>query len=235
MVLRVTKTKHAAMRIANEYLRRHRPRGPAPMWAEPPCTLLLQSRFSGSLNIIIQLNCPDTSQYTSGRPLTGRLLHRLHPEFPFCLPSHRRRYPPSAGSPPFSPSFERRRPCRPRRSFAQVQKSWNATLESIAASISATRSGVSGRTTKSSRGASVALLRAPVSSLRIASDSKSSPFSDLPLLLHFSLHAAQSNAQTFSSRPPGDGRQKCRRRVDRNRIRDSRALSERRTPCRRLL
>jgi hypothetical protein len=93
MVLRVAKTKHVARRIANEYLRRHRPRGPVPRWAEPPCTLLLQSWFSGSLNLIIQLNCSDTSQYTSGCPLTDQLLHRFHPDFPFCLPSHPERYP----------------------------------------------------------------------------------------------------------------------------------------------
>ena len=92
MVLRVMKTKHPARRIANEYFRRHRPWGPAPIWAERPRTLLLQSWFSGSLNIIIQLNCLATSQYSSGCPRTGQLLHGFHPEFPFCLLSHQRIY-----------------------------------------------------------------------------------------------------------------------------------------------
>ena len=43
--------------------------------------------------------------------------------------------------------------------------------------------------------------------------------------LRLSQPAAQSHAQTGSSPPLGDGRQKCRRHVDRNRIRDSHEFS----------
>src|ERR1700687_4963125 len=72
------------------------------------------------------------------------------------------------------------------------------------------------------------LVPAPVP--QIESGSESSPFSDLPLLLRLSQPAAQSHVQTGSSAPLGDGRQKCRRRAARNRIRDSRELSLQRTP-----
>src|SRR6185437_1969329 len=70
---------------------------------------------------------------------------------------------------------------------------------------------------------------------QIESGSESSPFSDLPLLLCLSQPAAQSRARTCSSPPLGDGRQKCRLHVDRNRIRDSHEFSLRRTPGHRLL
>ena len=52
--------------------------------------------------------------------------------------------------------------------------------------------------------------------------------------LVFSQPATQSHAQSGSSPPLGDDRQKCRRHVDRNRIRDSHELSLPRTPGHRL-
>src|SRR6185437_8775217 len=57
------------------------------------------------------------------------------------------------------------------------------------------------------------------------SGSESSPFSDLLYLLHFSQPGEQSHAQTGSSPRPGDGRQKCRPHVDRNRTLDSHEFS----------
>src|ERR1019366_6440161 len=77
------------------------------------------------------------------------------------------------------------------------------------------------------------LVPAPVP--RRESGSESSPSSDLPLWLRLSQPAAQSHAETGSSPPLGDGRRKCPRHVDRNRIWDSPEFSLKRTPGHRLL
>src|SRR6185437_509615 len=69
---------------------------------------------------------------------------------------------------------------------------------------------------------------------QIESGSESLPFSD-PLLLRLSQPAEQSRARTCSSPPLGDGRQKCRLHVDRNRIPDSHESSLKTTPDHRLL
>src|SRR6185295_9970688 len=61
------------------------------------------------------------------------------------------------------------------------------------------------------------------------SGSESSPFSDLLYLLHFSQPGEQSHAQTGSSPRPGDGRQKRRPHVDRNRTLDSHEFSSKKT------
>src|ERR1700687_1211983 len=72
------------------------------------------------------------------------------------------------------------------------------------------------------------LVPAPVP--QTESGNESSPFSDLPWLLHPCQPAAQSHAPTGSSQPLGDGRQKCRPHVDRNRIPDSHEFSLKKTP-----
>src|ERR1035437_2418282 len=70
---------------------------------------------------------------------------------------------------------------------------------------------------------------------QIVSVSESSQFSDLLYLFHFSQPGEQSHAQIGSSPRPGDGRQKCRPHVDRNRILDSHEFSSKKTPGHRLL
>src|ERR1039457_6903758 len=67
------------------------------------------------------------------------------------------------------------------------------------------------------------LVPAPV--LQIENGSESSLFLDLPCLLGLSQAVAQSHAQSGSSPPLWDDQQKCRRHVDRNRIRDSHGFS----------
>src|SRR5208283_496959 len=64
---------------------------------------------------------------------------------------------------------------------------------------------------------------------RTGNGSESLLFSALPWLLGLSQHAGQSHAQIGSSPLPGDGPQKCRLHVDRNRIQDSREPSLLRT------
>src|ERR1700674_4384025 len=71
------------------------------------------------------------------------------------------------------------------------------------------------------------LVPAPVP--QTESGNESSPFSGLPWLLHPCQPAAQSHAQTGSSQPLGDGRQKCRPHVDRNRITDTNGFSLKKT------
>src|SRR5208283_2935944 len=78
-------------------------------------------------------------------------------------------------------------------------------------------------------------LRAPAPAPQTASGNESLPSSALRLLLHpfqLSQPATQSHAQSGNSPSRGDGRQKCRRHADRNRIRDSRELSLLRKPGR---
>src|ERR1700690_2188028 len=70
---------------------------------------------------------------------------------------------------------------------------------------------------------------APAPVRQTESDSESLLFLDLLWSLRLSQRAEQSGALVGSFRRHEDGRQKCRRRVDRNRLRDSREPSSQRT------